>query len=156
MLIFQPIDLARHRETMIEFRRDAARLSDMTSPAPDDALWRRYCDDIAQRLRSDPLSCVHVWLQGELIGQIELKVLDDGRGLINLLYLIEGRRDRGYGAHLERYAETYFRQNGVRSAVLRVAATNRRALTFYTKHCWTEKAWSDDGLLTMEKYIPAN
>lgn len=70
------------------------------------------------------------------IGQLELttKVYKNERiGYINLYYLIESYRGKGYGRLIHDYAKDYFRQQKIVELHLRVSPTNHQAIKFYEK-----------------------
>ncbi len=139
-LAFKPIDLDRHADQCVAFRRDSFVCSFGTDDAfseqsgPDGA---RYVAWLHERLAELPEGCVHVWASGTIIGQMEMRVRDDPRvGYINLFYLIPSARGGGAGDQLHDYALRLFRKLNVTKLQLSVSPTNRRAVAYYRKHGW--------------------
>ena len=152
-LTFAPIDLERHADLCAQFRADSFRVSfgtdervyqeHATSPTtvhPDGRGRARYVTWLAQRMCGFPGSCVHVWHQDGVVGQIEIGRFrgDTSVGYVNLLYLIPAYRGRGLGAQLEQYALAFLRRAGYQRVRLSVSATNHQAIAFYLKHHWQD------------------
>ena len=98
-LLFKTIDLSKHADIAIRFREDSFRVS--FGHADDfheaDGLGsKRYLEWLSVRIGEYPDLHVHVWCEGEIIGQL------DGRfdrqsptvGYINLYYLAPEWRGR--------------------------------------------------------------
>jgi GNAT superfamily N-acetyltransferase len=62
----------------------------------------------------------------------------DGRGYVNLFYLVPEVRGTGLGDQLHQYFVDYMRAEGAWIARLRVTASNRRAMAYYTAHGWSD------------------
>ncbi len=150
-LTFEPIDLEAHADFCIRFRADSFFASfgkkegfqgkEAQSPTtlyPGGETVDEYLEWLAKRMSDLPGSCVHVWLDGEIIGQIEMGRfrLDPAIGYVNLFYLISECRGRGLGAHLDRFAVDFLFRVGYRYARLCVSPTNHRAVAFYQKNGW--------------------
>ena len=150
-MTFAPIDLEKHVDLCAQFRADSFRVSfgkdesvyhaHSTSPTavhPDGRGRERYVTWLAQRMHEFPGSCVHVWRQGLVVGQIEMGRFrgDASVGYVNLLYLIPTCRGCGLGAQLEQYALTFLQRSGYDRVRLSVSATNTQAIAFYLKHHW--------------------
>ena len=152
-LTFAPIDLERHADLCAQFRADSFRVSfgtdervyqaHATSPTtvhPDGRGRERYVTWLAQRMQEIPGSCVHVWHQDAVVGQIEMGRFrgDAAMGYVNLFYLIPAYRGHGLGEQLEQYALTFLRRRGHQRVRLSVSATNLQAIAFYLKHHWRD------------------
>ena len=107
MLRFEPIDLAAHASQAVEFRADSFALSFGSA----DDFFRdfgesgdRYLDVLAERMGLWKNSCVHVWREDQLVGQVELSIppANPNEGYVNLYYLVPDKRGRGLGASLDR------------------------------------------------------
>lgn len=140
-LIFRPIDLDHHANVCVEFRADSYVCGDgdarrfWATAGPN---GQAYLGRLATYMEVLPDSCVHAWLDDELVGQIEMirDPSDPSAGKVNLFYLRPDHRGLGLGRQLEAYALGYFRDRGFSRAWLRVSSTNRRAIAFYEKHAW--------------------
>jgi ribosomal protein S18 acetylase RimI-like enzyme len=140
-LAFKPIDFDAHSHLCIAFRRDT-----FISSFGWDGFFVKDGDEGAnylKRLQAHssrfPDGNVHVWADGEIVGQLEMRVLDDTRrGHVSLFYLAEPLRGSGAGADLHRYAMRFMRSHGVDLAQLNVSPTNARALSYYRKHGWQD------------------
>jgi GNAT superfamily N-acetyltransferase len=87
-----------------------------------------------------PNSCVHVWKEDRIIGQIEMRRWrdDPSIGYVNLFYLVPEFRGQGLGQQLDQYASRFFKRLGCRSARLNASPTNRVAMSFYLKYGWVD------------------
>ncbi len=140
-LVFRAIDLDRHARLCVEFRADSYVCGDgdarrfWATAGPDGA---HYLARLAKYMEALPGSCVHAWLDGEVIGQVEMMgdPSDATAGKVNLFYLGPAHRGQGLGAQLEAYALRLLRDGGFTRAWLRVSPGNPRALRFYEKQGW--------------------
>ena len=141
-LAFKPIDLDRHTEQCVAFRRD----SFVCSFASDDSFFEqsgpdgaKYIEWLRERIAELPEGCVHVWENGTMIGQMEMCIRDDPRtGYINLFYLIPSARGGSAGVQLHDYALRLFRKLNITKLHLSVSPTNLRAFAYYRKHGWQD------------------
>jgi len=141
VLVLKPIDFEVHGHVCIAFRRDT-----FISGFGWDGFFAKEGDrgeNYLKRLRAHssrfPDGNVHAWDNGEIVGQLEMRVLDDPRrGHVSLFYLAEQLRGSGAGDDLQRYAMRFMRSQGVGTAQLNVSPTNARALTYYRKHGWRD------------------
>jgi ribosomal protein S18 acetylase RimI-like enzyme len=141
-LRFVPIDLARHRDVCVRFRRDATICS-----FGDDGRFEResgadgsgYLDWLRERISELPLGCVHVWQGDEIIGQMEMRHgRTAGSGYVNLFYLVPAQRGMGKSILLHDYAAKLFQSLGKERMQLCVAPANHRAVHFYRKAGWVD------------------
>lgn len=159
-LVFKPIDLDAHASVCVAFRRD----SFICSFGADDFFREagpKGVDYIARlRLRTARFSdgYVHVWHGDEIVGQMEMQVMEDPRrGYVNLFYLVEAMRGAGVSGELQDYAMGFMRRQGVQVAQLSVSPTNARALAYYRKHGWRDLGLRPgrDNVNLMERAVPA-
>ena len=141
VLVFKAIDFDAHAHVCIACRRDT-----FLSSFGWDGFFAKDGDEGAnylKRLRAHssrfPDGNVHAWDDGEIVGQLEMRVLEDPRrGHVSLFYLAEPVRGSGAGGDLQRYAMRFMRSQGVGTAQLNVSPTNLRALNYYLKHGWKD------------------
>lgn len=82
----------------------------------------------------------HIWLEGEIIGQIECgrRLPEDNFGYINLYYLKEDFRGKGYSSQLDQFTNDFLKSLGYSSARLCVSPSNSRAWKYYLKMGWKD------------------
>ena len=132
---FIPIDIHKHRDIIIPFRRDSFIVSFGTDEGLGDE--NTYLDWIQQRSTIYPNGFVLVVEEGVPIGQLELNVKEyEGKeiGYVNLYYLVLEKRGVGLGSLLHAYAINFFKDHGVKEYHLRVSPTNEQAIAFYKKN----------------------
>ena len=142
-LLFAPIDLDSAAELTVQIRADSFVCSfgsDERFYEPDGKGHERYLVWLAKQIEEMPGSCVHAWHDGAIVGQMEIGRFrgDPDVGYVYLYYLLPPFRNRGFGAHLDRYVTRYLKQQGFRSARLNVSPTNQQAMRFYLKHGWND------------------
>lgn len=105
-----------------------------------------YLHWLEQKMKTLPHSCVHVWQENQIIGQIEMGRWKHGFrvGYVHLFYLVAEFRGQGLGQQLEQHAATFLRELGCRSARLSVSPTNRVALRFYLSNGWVDLGPQED------------
>jgi ribosomal protein S18 acetylase RimI-like enzyme len=138
---FEPIDLRRHADTCVRFRRDSYFCSFGDGEAFDPATGgvKGYLDRLRQRLAILPEGIVHVWRADLIVGQIEAQIRPDtGTGYVNLFHLVPEERGSGAGDLLHDYVLLLFARHGVPSARLSVSPSNLRAVRYYAKHGWRD------------------
>ena len=132
---FIPIDIHKHREVIIPFRRDSFIVSFGTDEGLGDE--NTYLDWVQQRSAIYPNGFVLVVEDGVPIGQLELNVKEYEEkeiGYVNLYYLVPEKRGMGLGSFLHEYAIQFFKEHGVKEYHLRVSPTNEQAIAFYNKN----------------------
>jgi ribosomal protein S18 acetylase RimI-like enzyme len=142
-LVFAPIDIQSAANLAVRIRADSFACSFGSADRFhefDGKGGERYLAWLAKRMEEMPGSCVHVWRDDAIVGQIEMGRFreDPGVGYVYLYYLLPALRDRGLGVHLDRYATAYLRQRGFQKARLNVSPTNHRAMKFYLKNGWID------------------
>ncbi|MCM2603271.1 GNAT family N-acetyltransferase [Rossellomorea marisflavi] len=129
----QKIDIDKHRDVIISFRRDSFKVSFGTDQDFDEEEYVRWVQDQSALF---PDGFILLMEKGVPIGQLELTVKDyeDSKiGYVNLYYLIPERRGSGMGNKLHQYALQFFRTQGVSEYHLRVSPSNHQALSFYKR-----------------------
>jgi ribosomal protein S18 acetylase RimI-like enzyme len=135
-LAFHTIDLDRHADNAVAFRRDAHVCSFGHDAGFGDAA--EYVAWLRDRITRHPDGHVHLWRGGAIVGQIEMVTAEvlPVRGYVNLFYLVPEVRGQGVGDELHRYFVQFMRARGAHSARLSVSPSNQRALAYYAKHRW--------------------
>ena len=157
-LTFHTIDLERDAAVAVAFRRDAYRVVSGSEQRFDEVIGEKaYLKWLDNRIRRSPMGQVHVWLDDEIVGQIEARQQRNARdcGFVNLYYLAPSWRGRGFGRALDAYATAYFTSIGVTNLSLNVMETNQRAFRFYLNQGWKPCGPTPGvyGQLRMERYL---
>ena len=142
-ITFATIELSRHADLCVCFRRDSFQCSFWDGAQRFDQEsgrdGKKYLDWLQKRIAKLPEGCVHVLEDGRIVGQLEMRLREQpGLGYINLFYLIPEARGRGIGEELNRYAIETFQKLEVSQAQLSVSPSNYRALAYYRKHGWVD------------------
>ena len=142
-ITFATIDLSRHAELCVRFRRDTYQCSFLDGvqrfEQENGTTGKEYLDRLQKQIIKLPEGCVHVLEDGHIVGQIETRLREQpGLGYVNLFYLIPEARGRGIGDELNRYVVEVFQKLGVSKAQLSVSPNNHRALAYYRKHGWID------------------
>jgi ribosomal protein S18 acetylase RimI-like enzyme len=156
---FEPIDLDAHASVCVAFRRDSFLCSFGVDRFFEDAGPEgvNYLGRMRRRMAAFPGGYVHGWLGEQIVGQIEMRVLEEPRiGYVNLFYLVAAVRGRGFGADLQGCAMRFMDEQGVQVVRLSVSPTNARALAYYRKHGWTSLGPrpGHEHMLLMEHVVP--
>jgi ribosomal protein S18 acetylase RimI-like enzyme len=136
----EPIDLGRHAQACIDFRRDSYHASFGTHEGCDAEMGADgaiYLEKLARRMAQVPEGNSHVWHGDRIIGQTEMRLADEpNMGYVNLFYLVPDWRRHGLGWRLHEHALDVFRDRGMRAVRLSVSRTNAPALAFYRRVGW--------------------
>jgi ribosomal protein S18 acetylase RimI-like enzyme len=129
-LVFRTIDPDRDAEMayrhFVETARASFGLHERAMRQADHLRWLR------SRIEEFPDGHVLAWLDGRVVGQLELEVpYGKSVGYVNLFYVAKAFRRRGYARALHEYAVRYFRSWGANRIALDVSPDNRRAVGFY-------------------------
>ena len=140
LLQFEPVDLKRHAAICLAFERDMNEISSGAAESADDAQrGALFLEKIAAKLADDPHSCLHVWHENTIVGQLHLgRFFEEPVGYIHFLYLAPDYRGLGWAPLLEDYACQRFAERGFPSARLSVDSSNGRARQFYQRQNWRE------------------
>lgn len=160
-IIFKPIQ-SQHLPLAYSILRDALRISfgEDSSKWPNNLgnlFETNYIEIIKRKLNQDSSAVVHVWLNNEIIGQIESSVKKDDPncGYVSLYYLTPQKRGQGLGSQLDDFVTERFINFGCRRIELTVVPSNTAAIKFYQKQGWISKGLHPsyaDGIL-MEKLL---
>ena len=144
-LRIEPIDLGRHAQTCIDFRRDSYHASFGTHEGCDEEMGADgaiYLDKLRKRIAEVPEGNSHIWLGDRIIGQTEMRFADEpDMGYVNLFYLLPEWRRHGLGWRLHEHAVEVFRNRGMRAIRLSVSRSNEPALAFYRRLGWRRKGF---------------
>ena len=135
-----PIQLPRDFAICLANRRDSHQISFRGQINFEDeagAAGEKYLASLQAKIDADPFSCVHLWQNDQIIGQIEMSERA-GRGYINFYYLQPKFRGQGYSQLLIQYSESFLRRKGYQDIRLSVSPSNEAALHFYQKHGWQD------------------
>ncbi len=160
-LEFKPVQIC-DLPLAYSFLQDALKISFGQDPTlwPNDLgklMQHNYIEIIEKKLAKDPLSAIHVWQNGEVIGQFEslVKKDDPDCGYVSLYYLVPHKRGCGLAVFMDNFTMGRLTQLGCKKVELTVEPTNKNALKFYLKQGWIIKGphpSNEDGLL-MEKIL---
>jgi GNAT superfamily N-acetyltransferase len=160
-LVFKTIDLDTHAPVCVAFRRDSYICS-----FGEDGFFHEagpegvdYIEWLRLRIARFPDGHVHVWHGDQIVGQMEMQILEEPRrGYVNLFYLVQEMRGTGASEELQEYAMDFMRRHGVQIAQLSVSPTNARALAFYHKQGWRDLGLRPgrDNVNLMECDVPAS
>lgn len=153
-MIFENIDIDKHGDKIVKFRKDSfiTSFGNASNFIKDD-----YLNWLKSKANEHPNGFVLVSENEKYIGQIELTIREHEErtiGYINLYYLVPEMRGKGKGIKLHRYAEQFFKDNKVNEYHLRVSPSNKAALNFYHKIGMEELGPEVDGkVIRMRGYI---
>ena len=143
-LRFREIDLDRDADICIQFRIDSfvesfGSAERFLRAAGKDA--QNYVQGLRAKNRDWPGSCVHAWLDDQIVGQIEVRrePADPSRAHVLLYYLRPDLRGQGFSEQLDTYVVGLCRASGVHTTSLRVSPTNARAVAYYSKRGWHDR-----------------
>jgi RimJ/RimL family protein N-acetyltransferase len=152
---FEKIDIKKHRDEVVKFRKDSFKISfGDTSGFGEEEEYLHWLDE---KIRDFPKGIVLVEEDGKYIGQLELTIRQyECReiGYVNLYYLIPEMRGKGKGKELHNYAKQFFQNNKVSEYHLRVSPSNTAAIKFYLKVGMKEFGPEVDGkVIRMKGYL---
>lgn len=149
LLEFLPMDLERHADVCVRFREDTTLCgfgSTERFHEADGLGAVRYLEWLRQRQHDLPGSLIHVWLNGNIVGQIEMCRLlrQPPIGYVNLFYLVPQLRGQGLGDALEAYARRFLSDQGCRALRLSASPTNLPAWRFNLRNGWQDLGPRED------------
>lgn len=151
---FINIDLNTHKDIVVTFRKDSFRESFGHSGDFNEAEYMHW---LKQKVQQFPEGFLLIEEDNECIGQMELTVKNykgSDVGYINLYYLTESYRGKGYASKLHNHAERYFMDKGLKEYHLRVSPSNKRAIKFYENMSMEFLTEEHDGkVLRMRGYL---
>jgi len=147
-LQFKSIDVEQHSAWCIQFAEDTELCSfgAVDGFREEDLRGReRFIERIKLKLSQDTASCVHVWKDGDIIGQIHLGQFSEPTvGYLNFFYVVPAWRGRGVAKIMETYVTTWLEQRDFKSALLSVTMFNERAFRFYKRCGWEDLGPRED------------
>jgi ribosomal protein S18 acetylase RimI-like enzyme len=141
-LEFRPVNLDRHADLCVSVAEDMELCSfgsAMQLHGEDGLGAERYIQRMRDKLSADPESCLHVWQDDEIVGQLNLgRFIDPSIGYIHVFYVAPAWRGKGVANEMEEFAARWFVVRGLASARLSVSPTNARAMRFYVRRGWRD------------------
>ena len=97
-----------------------------------------YLAQLREKLARWPEANAHLWRDGRIVGQLEMRLLDDEEdvGYVSLIHVVPEYRGHGLGKRLHRHAMQASRDRGKRLMRLSVSRQNASALRFYKRLGW--------------------
>lgn len=134
---FEPIDINSDFDLCVAFRRDSYFCSFNTYDGYEESIVG-YRERMTKRLASPEWFYRHVWLDDEVIGQLEFRSFSDypDTGYVHLIYLVPDYRGTGVVDQLEEYIAEQLSGAGCVYAILSVSRLNERAIRHYTRWGW--------------------
>ena len=135
-----PIDVGRHLDTCIAFRREMYLASFGSEDGLEEEMGEgnaAYVEQLRQRIAELPEGNSHLWQGERIVGQTEMRFDDEaGVGYVSLFYLAPDFRGQGLGRLLHDHAVKVFGARGMERIRLSVASRNAPAIAFYRKLGW--------------------
>jgi RimJ/RimL family protein N-acetyltransferase len=97
-----------------------------------------YLEQLRARIAQLPEGNIHLWRGDQIVGQAEMRLLDEDPqvGYVSLFYVAANCRGEGLGRVLHEHAVDVFRRQGKKLMRLSVSISNARAIAFYRKLGW--------------------
>lgn len=136
-----PIVLERDLQTCIRFHRDMYLASFATPAGLDEEMGEGdalYVEQLRSRIAQLPEGNCHLWAGDRIVGQTEMRLLDEepGMGYVSLFYLVPECRGQGMGRLLQDHAVQVMRARGMHAVRLSVSSRNAAAIAFYRRLGW--------------------
>jgi len=154
-MYFRPMDLDKRGKRYIECYRD----SWLEAHGGLKGFTEEYLETAKARSREFPMAITEAYLGDKPVGILELNIerdADEGAGCIAFYYMDREYRGRGLAVQLLGQATSIYRSLGRKTLRLRVAETNKRAISFYKKYGFQQVATEPGAicpLLVMDKNI---
>lgn len=99
---------------------------------------RLYLEQLRAKMAQLPQGNVHLWRDGEIVGQLEMRLLEgeDDVAYLSLIHVVREWRGHGLGKRLHDYAMQVSRDLGKRAMRLSVSRRNAAAMRFYRRLGW--------------------
>lgn len=135
-----PIDLA-DTDTCVRLRREMYVASFGTEEGLAEEMGAGnvfYIRQLRDKLAQLPEGNVHLWRDGRVVGQLEMRLLDDEDDVayLSLIHVVAEYRGHGLGKRLHQHALQVSRARGKRVLRLSVSRHNAAALRFYKRLGW--------------------
>jgi ribosomal protein S18 acetylase RimI-like enzyme len=97
-----------------------------------------YLEQLRAKIAQLPEGNVHLWRGERIVGQAEMRLLDEEPdvGYVSLFYVAADCRGEGLGRVLHEHAVDVFRRRRKKLMRLSVSISNARAIAFYRKLGW--------------------
>jgi len=97
-----------------------------------------YIRQLRDKLAQLPEGNVHLWRDGRVVGQLEMRLLeyDDDVAYLSLIHVVAEYRGHGLGKRLHQHAMQVSRARGKRLMRLSVSRHNAAAMRFYKRLGW--------------------
>jgi aminoglycoside 6'-N-acetyltransferase len=97
-----------------------------------------YLEQLRAKIAQLPEGNIHLWRGDRIVGQAEMRLLDEDpqAGYVSLFYVAADCRGEGLGRVLHEHAVDVFRRRGKKLMRLSVSISNARAIAFYRKLGW--------------------
>ena len=137
MIDFRPANLTQDFSKCLKYKKDAFVCSGSPDSFykifPDDRAYYSYLKNLQDE---NPKFVTHIISDNKVVGQIELRLLNEETGYVGLYYLIESLRGRGFSKLIDQYTCQLFKELGLKKAKLTVTIENEPAMKFYQKMDW--------------------
>lgn len=147
-MYIRPIDLNEHFDVCIRFRTDSYYCSfgNLDGIALEMGLdGRAYRERMIEKCLRLPNGNVHLFVDDEIVGQLEMRFLpDEGVAYVNLFYVAPHSRRKGLGRVLHARAVEVAQSCNASKLRLSVSQTNRRAIAFYQALEWVKVGFRPD------------
>lgn len=135
------INVDQDAELCIAFRREMYVSSFGSSEGLEEEMGEgnaRYLEQLRARIAQLPEGNIHLWRGERIVGQAEMRLLDEDPhvGYVSLFYVAADCRGEGLGRVLHEHAVDVFRRHGRKLMRLSVSISNARAIAFYRKLGW--------------------
>lgn len=138
-----PIAIEESFQQCLQFRHDAYLCScgdnhNKQPPPLDSNTYRRWLE---RKQREDRESVQHLWLDDQIIGQLEmgLEKKSPNQGCLHFCYIVPQFRGKQMANLLMDEADRFFLRNKLTRASLSVSPRNLRAFHFYLKMGWQDE-----------------
>ncbi len=137
---FESIDIARHFDICQQMRAISYQASFGSLQGFAQEYGESYRHRLQLKIDQLPQACCHLWLDDQIIGQTEAKLLElSDVGYLNLLVLKPEFQRQGYGRLMVDYLSELFRHLGKTRLQLSVSPSNHPAMAFYRNNGWQDK-----------------
>jgi RimJ/RimL family protein N-acetyltransferase len=135
------INADAHAELCAAFRREMYVSSFGSSDGLEEEMGEGdalYLGQLRARIAQLPEGNVHVWRGDRIVGQAEMRLLDEEPhvGYVSLFFVAADCRGEGLGRVLHEHAVDVFRRRGKKLMRLSVSISNASAIAFYRKLGW--------------------
>lgn len=135
---FLPIDIKKHFNLCVDFRRDAFFCSFNTYDGYEESV-KDYKEKMIRRETEKGWYYFHIWKGNEIIGQLEFRSFSGlpNTGYVHLIYILPSYRGSGIADIAENYIAKHLKSKRCKQAILSVSRNNERAIRHYKRHKWS-------------------